>query len=408
MGKRKRPAAIATKRSVGASVLQVLTKRTRMVIVADISIKSVVKATLILLAIAVGVMLVIALQHVIILLLLGLFLAAIIDPGVRMLCRWGMPPSLAILIHYAVFLAAALYLIFSLVPVIAEQIGDIASLADIEVKRLLEERTISLPIVSREVNIRLTILLRMALRSFALTGPDALEHVSNYLTGFTAGSLQFLTELAGSVLLFIRDLLVVLLFAFFLQLERERISVWIRRFFPAPSRPYIDAKAHDINEKLGQWIRGQLLLCVVIGGMVFLMLVVLRMPYALTLAILAGFMEFIPYIGPLVGAVPGVMIALAHGGFLWALVVAAAYYIIQFCENNFIVPLIMKRAVNISAVAIMFAMLVGVSFPGIIHPVLGILLSIPFASVVGLFLDDMRAWQRQRNRHHATGLHPPA
>ena len=365
-------------------------------VLGELSTQSAVQATLAILAIIVGTLFVVALQHVIVLLLLGVFVATIMDPGVRLLKKWRVPVSLAILLHYILFIAVALFLVFSLVPVIAEQIGGIATLANTEVQRLLTERTIEIPLLSQEMNVRLTIMLRSALRNLALTGPDALQQLSAYLSSFTAGSVQFLTGLAGSVFTFLRDLLLVLVCAFFLQLERDHLTEWFTRLFPRRMWPYVSQKTHQINQKLGQWIRGQLLLCLVIAALAFVILVILRVPYALTLALLAGFTEFIPYVGPLIGAVPGVMIALAHGGFLWALVVAAAYYLIQFSENNFIVPLIMKHSVDISAVAILFAMLVGVSFPTIVHPVLGLLLSIPLASIVGIFLDDVRAWQKAR------------
>ena len=362
----------------------------------ELSTISAVQATLAVLAIAVGTVFVVQLRHVIVLFFLGVFIATIMDPGVRLLKKWKIPASLAILLHYLLFLAVALFLVFSLVPVLAEQIGGIATLANTEVQRLLTERTIEFPLLSQEMNVRLTIMLRSALRSLALTGPDALQQVSTYLSGFAAGSLQFLSGLAGSLVAFTLDLLLVLICAFFLQLERDHLTQWFTRLFPKRMWPYVTVKTHQINQKLGQWIRGQLLLCLVIAALTFVILVILRVPYALTLALLAGFTEFIPYVGPLIGAVPGVMIALAHGGFLWALVVAAAYYLIQFSENNFIVPMIMKHSVDISAVAILFAMLVGVSFPAIVHPILGLLLSIPLASVIGIFLEDVRMWQKNR------------
>jgi len=132
-------------------------------------------------------------------------------------------------------------------------------------------------------------------------------------------------------------------------------------------------------------------LMVSIATLTFIALIILRMPYALTLAVLAGFCEFIPAVGPLIAAIPAVIIALSTGGFLWALIVAGVYYIIQWCENNLLVPLIMRRAVGLSPVAILFAMMVGISFPNTIHPVVGVMLSIPLATIIVLFLED---WQK--------------
>jgi hypothetical protein len=110
----------------------------------------------------------------------------------------------------------------------------------------------------------------------------------------------------------------------------------------------------------------------------------------------AGFTEFIPVVGPLFAAIPAVLIGTTQNGFFWGIVVAAVYYVIQWCENNLIVPLIMKRAVGLSPTATMMAMMVGVSFPTIVHPILGVILSIPSATVIALFLEDLRERRRRK------------
>jgi hypothetical protein len=123
---------------------------------------------------------------------------------------------------------------------------------------------------------------------------------------------------------------------------------------------------------MSKWFQGQLLLCLSIAILTFIALEILGMPYAQTLALLAGFTEFIPYAGPLIGAVPAVFVAGTQAGLVWALVVTLVYYAIQLCENNLLVPLIMKHAVGLSPISIMFGMFVGVSFPDTIHPVVGL------------------------------------
>jgi predicted PurR-regulated permease PerM len=117
----------------------------------------------------------------------------------------------------------------------------------------------------------------------------------------------------------------------------------------------------------------------------------------LVLGILAGFTEFIPVIGPLIAAIPAILIALTTQGFLWALAIAAVYYVIQWCENNMLVPIIMRRAVGLSPLAIMFAMLAGISFPSVIHPILGVILAIPVTTIIALFLEDWRTLKSRSN-----------
>jgi len=165
-------------------------------------------------------------------------------------------------------------------------------------------------------------------------------------------------------------------------------------FFPYRYRRYADGKAEAIHEKLAQWIRGQLMLSLSIGILVFIALNVLGMQeYALTLAVLAAFTEFIPVVGPIFAAIPAIFIAIAQSGLFPALIVGVVYYGIQWCENNLLVPLIMQRAVGLSPIAVMFAMLVGISFPDTVHPILGVLLAVPCATILSVFLRDLREWR---------------
>jgi predicted PurR-regulated permease PerM len=358
-----------------------------------LSASSIAKGFLAVLIAVACIVLVYLLREVILLLFLGLFVAIIVDPGVQALKRWGAPESLAILFQYAVFLGCAAILVVSLIPIIAEQLTALAALTATQLGDFLKHPYVTLPYVSPGLNVQLTHLAQTTLEHLSIERlPDALHRLSTYLTTLAAGGLQFATGVAGSVFTFLLDLIVVLLFAFFLETERTSVTAWVTPFLSPRSRAYVEHKASLIHHRLAQWAKGQLVLCLVIGVMVYIMLLILQVPYALTLAILAAFTEFIPYVGPLIAAVPGILVAVAQHGFAWGLIVAVAYYAVQWSENNIIVPIIMKHATNLSAVAIMFAMLVAVSFPSFIHPILGILLSIPVTSIIAIFLEDLRTW----------------
>lgn len=355
------------------------------------SLSSVAQAVLLILFIIVGAWLVVALKDKIILLLLSFFVAAIIDPGVRMLERMGFPRGLAILLQFFIALCIILFLLVSLIPILASQIQQIAILINDQVNTFLTNPRISLPLITEDVNLRLTELVRVTLEGMSITKfTDALQILSQNMASIAQGSVVVVTRIAGSVGNFFVKLVVVLVLAFFIQIEKEHIRLWLRSFFVAKYRAYMDIKAEAISMKIGQWARGQMLLGLAIGALVFVALAILRIPYAATLAVLAGFTEFIPYIGPFIAAVPAILIALTDGGFLWALIVMGVYYVIQWCENNLLVPLIMKRAVGLSPIAIIFAMLMGMSFPNIIHPILGLLLAVPATTIVAVFLDDWR------------------
>jgi len=360
------------------------------------SLASIAKATLIILGILIGTWGLYQITDKIILLLLGFFVAAIIDPGVRMMEKRGVPRGIGILIQFFVALFIFIFLIVSLIPIIADQIQQIAVNMNTFLNDFLANPQISLPLMSNEVDQRLTELVQTALSDLSLTQfTDSLEKFGQNLSYLTQG-LSFFISVAGSVGGFFVNLIVVLALAFFIELEKEQILGWIRSFFSPGYKNYMDSKAEAVHHKIGQWARGQLLLAVSIGVLVFIALSILRVPYAATLAVLAGMTEFIPYIGPLIAAIPAVLIAGTEGGFFSALIVAGVYYVVQWCENNLLVPLIMKRAVGISPVAVMFSMLVGVSFPQIIHPILGLLLAVPVATIILLFVEDLRLIRQKR------------
>jgi predicted PurR-regulated permease PerM len=355
------------------------------------ALTGVLQATLIVLAVIIGAWMVVVLRDKLILMLLGFFVASIIDPGVRMMERMGFPRGVGVLIHYFLALCVFLFLVVSLIPIIASQLQQIAILINDSVNTFLNNPQISLPLLTTEVNHQLTQFVHVTLQNLSITRfTDALQTLSTNMSSWAQGSFVVATKIAGGVVAFFINLVIVLVLAFFIQLEREHLRTWSRSFFPAKYRPYIDAKIEAIQQKIGQWARGQLLLGLSIGLLVFVALTILRMPYAVTLAILSAFTEFIPYIGPFIAAVPAVLIALTEGGIVWALIVMGVYYVIQWCENNLLVPLIMKRAVGLSPIAIIFAMLIALSFPDVIHPILALLLAVPVTTIVTIFLDDFR------------------
>ena len=368
-------------------------------LVPDISVRfsliNIAQTAFVLLAIAVGAWMAVVLRDKIILLLLGFFVAAIIDPGVRMMERGGLPRGVGILIHYFFALFIVLFLLISLIPIIATQLKDIALLISEQVNRFLDHPQIYIPFVPADVNVELSKLVEATLRSLSINKfTDALQTMSQNMSSIAQGSVLFATRLAGSVVNFFVRLVVVLVLAFFIQIEKEHIRLWIRSFFSSRYKSYIDSRTDAVHLKIGQWARGQLLLGLSIGLLVYIALKILGMPYAATLAVLAGFTEFIPYVGPFIAAIPSVLIALTQGGWLWACIVAGVYYVIQWSENNMLVPLIMKRAVGLSPIAIIFAMLMGLSFPDLLHPVLGMLLAVPFTTIVAIFLEDWRTMRK--------------
>jgi predicted PurR-regulated permease PerM len=338
-----------------------------------------------------------SLHDVLLILVLSFFLSVVIDSSVRFFEGFRIPRSVAVLLVYVIFLSLAVFLIVSLIPIVATEVQNFARFLNNRVDVFLTEQEIALPFLSEPLNLKLTELLQEALRNLEIKDQaSTLFRFGQDLSTVAQSWLSYAIGLAGSVFNFIASFTLILILTFFIQMERESIVDYFRFLLPHGYRRYYDNKADAIYHKMSQWFQGQIILCISIGVLVFIALTILGMPYALTLALLAGFTEFIPVAGPLIAAIPAVFIALTQAGIVWALVIALVYYVIQTCENNLLVPLIMKHAVGLSPIVIMVGMLVGISFPAVIHPILGILLAVPITTVISIFLADLREFRRHQ------------
>lgn len=363
----------------------------------DVSAATAAKLTLTVCAVVLAGWLLFAIRDKLIILLLAFFIAIVMDNNVRWMERRGVPRGVAVLIIYIIFLSVAVFLIASLIPIVASQLQDIARYINHSADAFIANPNIQLPFVSEAMNERLTSMSQAAFEQMGIKDrASALFQFGQNLSTVAQSSIGFAVQIAGSVFNFMVNLVLILTLAFFIQLEREKISDFTRSVLPRRYRGYFDTKAEAIYQKISQWFQGQLILCVSIGLLVFVALSIVGMPYAQTLALLAGFTEFIPYAGPLIGAFPAVIIALSQFGFVWAAVIAIIYYVVQLCENNLLVPLIMKHAVGLSPISIMFGMLVGVSFPDTVHPVIGIILAVPATAVITIFVQDFYAMRRKK------------
>lgn len=162
------------------------------------------------------------------------------------------------------------------------------------------------------------------------------------------------------------------IFTFYLLLERRHMRLFLKNFLGEKLKERIVTVILKIEERLGAWVRGQATLALIIGVFSYIGLRLLQIDFALPLAILAGILEVVPIIGPIISAIPAVIVASVVSPWL-SLAVAALYFLIQQLENYIVVPLVMKRAVGIPPMVSILAILIGAKLSGF----MGILLSIP-------------------------------
>ncbi len=175
--------------------------------------------------------------------------------------------------------------------------------------------------------------------------------------------------------------------AFYLLVDLPHIGVVARRLIPERAKPQVLHVAHRLNHTIGGYFRGQLAVAIIVGAMVSVGLAILGLPFWLIVGMIAGLFNMIPLIGPWVGAVPGVAIALTTRDASTALWVIAIMTIAQQIDNHFISPLVMQRTTSLHPAVVMLALLAGGSLGGFF----GLLLAVPLAASVKVVVGHLWA-----------------
>jgi len=149
----------------------------------------------------------------------------------------------------------------------------------------------------------------------------------------------------------------------------------------------------QVNLQLGNWIRGEFILMLIVGGMTFIGVALIGVPYALPLALLAGLMEVVPNIGPSISAIPAILLALIALGWPGAIATLILYIVIQQLENNLIVPRVMKKNVDVSGLTSILGILIG----GTLFGVVGALLAIPVFIVLRTIFETWLKYAPKRD-----------
>lgn len=204
------------------------------------------------------------------------------------------------------------------------------------------------------------------------------EQLQNWRAAISSGSgiLSTVSSFATSATNAIANILIVIFGGIFLAAEPKFYRVGMIKLIPPDKRGTVTEAVLEAERALRLWLKGQLIAMVVIGVMTGAALWLLGVESWLVLGILAGLLEFIPFAGPILSAVPAVLIALAQSTDL-ALYVVLAYVVVQHAEAYLIQPVIQRYAVDLPAVILLFSLL---AF-GVLFGTIGVVLAAPLAVV---------------------------
>jgi predicted PurR-regulated permease PerM len=310
----------------------------------------------------------VAASSMLLLLFLAILLGSALEPVIGWIrSRTPLGRGAAILVTYATFFVAVILLVLIVVPAAFTQFNQITA----ELPPLLDEvRTWAADLRPRGLGTSITALMDSLEATVRPAPPDPDQVVQVGLT---------VAEAVVSVA-------TLLALVFFWLVEHARIQRFVLAFLPAGRRAGTREAWNEVENRLGLWVRGQLILMGTIGVATGILYTIIGLPSAMLLALIAAITEAIPLVGPLIGAVPAVLVA-ATVSPETALLVAAIYLLIQFVEGNVLVPIVMRNTIGISPFLVLVALLIGGAAGGLV----GALLGVPVAAAIVVILERLQA-----------------
>jgi len=210
---------------------------------------------------------------------------------------------------------------------------------------------------------------------------DLITSIQSVASNISDGFVKIISVVFGGIFSFI----LIIVLSFYLAVQEDGVGKFLGLISPVSQEKYIIDLWKRSQKKIGYWMQGQLLLMILVGVLVYLGLMILGIKNAILLAVLAGTLEIIPLFGPVVAAIPAILVSFVDGGITMSLLVIGLYIIIQQFENHLIYPLVVKKIVGVSPMLVILALIVGAKLAGF----MGIVLSVPIISAVMEFVEDM-------------------
>jgi len=201
------------------------------------------------------------------------------------------------------------------------------------------------------------------------------ERINNFLSGITDQLLSILANVVSII-----SILVIIPFVvFFLLKDGRRMKKVFISYIPNRYFEMALNVIHKIDLQLGGYLRGQFTEAFIVGTLAVIALWILNVQYFIVIGVFAGLANMIPYVGPVAGAVPAIIVSLVNGGDATRILyIVIAFAIVQLIDNVVLQPLVLSKSVNLHPLIIVFAVLIGGQFFGI----LGMLLAVPAAGII--------------------------
>ena len=324
------------------------------------------------------------LRDIVLIILTAVIIASAIEPATTWLMKFRLPRVISVIILFvAFFVIFAGFFYFFLPPLLDDLSGFFSSIPDY-------------------------------LESFSITGSKSLstifgpQGVIDDLSGATLSPKEFIAELQSSFFGFsggifhgvnivfggLLSFVLIVVISFYLSVQKQGIENFLRIVTPLQYEIYVLDLWARMRRKIGLWMQGQIILGLLMGVFVYLGLAILDVPYALFLAVLAAVFELIPLFGPILAAVPAVILAFANDGVTLGLMVIGFYVIMQQFENHLIYPLVVRKVIGVPPLMVILSLIIF----GKLFGFLGLIISVPAITMLLEIADDIERRKKKATR----------
>jgi predicted PurR-regulated permease PerM len=303
----------------------------------EISHKTIIFAVLFLLSL----WLIFFLRDLILELFVALLLMTILEPLVNLLAKVKIPRAVSVLLSYVVFFGLFGGIIALIVPALVDQTTSFVN---------------ALPFYFSNLGL-----------SSYISG-DIAKELLNKLSSLPGEAFKFTVSIFSNVV----SVLTVLVFTFYMLQSKDSLRDQLGFLFGEEKEEEISEVVNNLESRLGAWARGQFTLMFIVGLTTYIGLSLIGIPFALPLAILAGFLEIVPFLGPIVAAIPSIIIGFGISPIMGVLAAGVAI-LIQQLENYVLVPKVMQKSIGVSPLVTLISLAIGTKLAGVV----GAIISIP-------------------------------
>ncbi|QXE00513.1 AI-2E family transporter [Terribacillus sp. DMT04] len=296
-------------------------------------------------------------------------IAYLLHPVIDRLAAWRLPRWLSILIIYVLFFGFSGFLLYKGVPALINQVKDFShNLPELTQRydhyvQYMYQRTAFLP----------------------ETVHDKMDQVLHNLESRAENFLTKLLRLWNKLPQLIIFLVVTPVIVFYMLKDADKIGSAGLRLLPRKYRSKVKSLVLRIDDNLGRYIRGVLLVSCIVSLLTWTAFTLIRLPYSLVLALVVGSTNIIPYFGPIIGVIPAILVGITISP-KTAILAGIAVFIIQLIEGNLLSPYIVGKSIHIHPLLIIFALLVGGELGGII----GMIAAVPVLTIIKACVDTAK------------------